>query len=645
MSADTQPENGANGANGVTQPLSPDEVRAALERTVSSEAFGKAERPARFLRHLVETTLRGESQYLKESLLGTEVFGRPASWDPRLDPIVRQEAARLRKRLARYKEAAGDSEEVWIELPVGGYVPVFEHADRPGPAVAPAAEEVTEPAPKVTADEPASSPKPRRVWIYVAAAVIATGGVAGAIAAWRAAQRPELPSIVVLPFANLTGQSADDYFAAGLTDEITDSLTRYRRLRVIARSSASQFQGKKADARIAGRELGVTHVLEGSVERSGDRIKVIAHLERASDASLAWSNVYERKASDLYALQSELAGAIAGNLKVAGAPGAAHVPRPDAYALTLQARYDMQRLSLDSLARAEEKYRKALELDPEYAAAYYWLANVYYDRAAARSSTGQTTEERNTAEALFRKAVELDPELSGAHAMLAALAMQYSWDWAGAERELRMAVAGPPSAAAEMQYALLLTYRGRFAEADPHVARALELDPFSTATLNNSFLVRNMEARFAEARDFMQRMAAQSKVPAAQLVIGLTFVEQRNPKAAIPIFEETRKRFAPAALFLAMAEASEGERAKALELLKPYEAEGGAAGISMQWPAMVYAYLGDADNTARWMERAADRRDFQALTAAVHPAFRKFHDVPRYHALLERMDLADVKPR
>ena len=287
-----------------------DAVLAALDKVVASAAFGKAERPARFLRHLVETALRGEVYLLKESVLGMDVFDRPASWDPRLDPIVRQEAARLRKRLARYQETAGAEVDVRIELPVGSYVPLFRRT---------AAELVTPPI-----ETPRAGQAPTRAgrsWLYVAAAIFC---VSAALIAWRAVSPHEFStSIVVLPFANLTGNPADQYFSDGLTDEITDSLARLKALRVIARSSAFRFAGKKVDVREIGRLLNVTNVLEGSIERSGNRVKIIAHLERVPDGSLLWSNTYERRTSDLFAVQSELAAGIAGGLRVA-----IHAPQP-----------------------------------------------------------------------------------------------------------------------------------------------------------------------------------------------------------------------------------------------------------------------------------------------------------------------------
>jgi TolB-like protein len=248
-------------------------VLAALDRILASEALGRAKRPAKFLRHLVETALRGDKHLLKETVLGMDVFERPAYWDPRLDPIVRQEAARLRKRLAKYYETAGVTDPVRIELPEGSYVPGFHRSFAPGPRA-----------------------KPRHVWRYVAGLV----ALAMVAIAWRMSSRRDVsPSIAVLPFANLAKDSADEYFSDGLTDEVTDSLARLRNLRVIARSSAFQFKGKTIDVREVGRQLSVTHVVEGNVERSGDRVKIIVHLERVSDGSVLWSNTYERQASDL----------------------------------------------------------------------------------------------------------------------------------------------------------------------------------------------------------------------------------------------------------------------------------------------------------------------------------------------------------
>src|ERR1700722_7178211 len=204
-----------------------DAILAALDKAVASDAFSRSDRQARFLRHDVETTLRGEPGLLKESLLGVDVFERPADWDPRLDPIVRMEAARLRKGLAKYYESSGAADPVRIELPVGAYVPVFvNRTDAMEPA----------PAPQTTVEfvEPPATPQekiPQEKIRWVSVAVVALA-IAASVAAIRYLRRDVLitpasaASIAVLPFANLSSDPANQYFVDGLTDEITDLLAR-----------------------------------------------------------------------------------------------------------------------------------------------------------------------------------------------------------------------------------------------------------------------------------------------------------------------------------------------------------------------------------------------------------------------------------
>lgn len=606
-----------------------DEVLAALQAVVSSAAFGKTPRPARFLRHLVETTLHGQGRLLKESVLGTDVFERPATWDPRLDPIVRQEAARLRRRLANYYKTSGSKAKIRIDLPVGSYVPLFRRK---------AVDVATGPP-----EAPPVGPLPVRkwrIWPFGAAGILC---VAAAIATWLAVSHRDSPiSIAVLPFANLTADPANRYFADGLTDEITDSLARLKTLRVIARSSATHLQGKTGDPREAGRLLHVDNVLEGSVARSGDRIKVIAHLERVSDGSLLWSNTYERGTADLFAVQSELAAGIAGSLKAAtGIPAAKHIPIAQAYDSVLQARYDMQQMTPESLTRAETKYRHAIDVDPEYAAAWLGLGDVQYNLSAARGSAYRTEAERRTAEQSFHKALQLEPDLPAAHAMLAALVMQYDWDWDRAERELQRALAGGSSATAETYYAFLLIFRGRFPEADQHIRRMLDLDPFSTPTLGNRALARNLEGHFSEAREIARQMAVESpKAIPPQQIIGMTYLEEGQTELALPIIRQLKDRIPHAEIFEAMAYAKAGQREEALRMIRPLEEKYPNPGVSMQWFALVYAFLGDESNTVKWLERSADRREWQALNLAVHPVYARMRNSPGFRALEKRMGLS-----
>jgi serine/threonine protein kinase/TolB-like protein/Flp pilus assembly protein TadD len=475
------------------------------------------------------------------------------------------------------------------------------------------------------------------VAMFAAIAIVATGS---SVFPKRTAMGTPL-SIAVLPFTDLSADPANKYFSDGLTDEITDSLARMKTVRVIARSSAFQFKGKTTDVREVGRLLNVTHVLEGSVERSGDRIKIIAHLERVSDGSLLWSNTYERKAADLFAVQSELAAGIAGGLKVAAeVPVRKHVPIAEAHDLVIKARYDVQQMTTESVTRAEEEYRRAIDMDPEYAGAYLGLANAKYDQFVARGSTFQTEAERKSAEQLLHKALELDPDLPSAHATLAIFTMQYDWNWDGAEREFRLAVAGPSSATAESFYAFLLIFRGRFAEADRHLQRMMDLDPFSTATLNNLAVARNLEGRFAEAREISQKTAAQyPAMIGPQQLIGGTYIEEGHPELAFPVFGQLKQRYPPAGLFEAMAFAAAGQREEALRLIRPYEEKYPDAGVSIGWFGYVYALLDDEPDTVKWLQRSADMHEWHALSLAVNPVYARMQNSPGFRALKKRMGI------
>jgi TolB-like protein/tetratricopeptide (TPR) repeat protein len=488
--------------------------------------------------------------------------------------------------------------------------------------------------------QPVRARRPKKLGaIALVVGAIALCAAAGVV--WRFGVRPPAPSIAVLPFANLTADPANQYFSDGLTDGITDSLARLKTLRVIARSSAFQFKGKPRDIREVGRLLKVANVLEGTVGRSGDRVKIVVRLERVADGSLLWSNTYERSASDLFAIQSELAAGIAGSLKVAaGVPSNTHIPNAEAYEFFMRGRYDLQQVTPESMTQAELDFQHAIDKDPAYGAAYVGLASAKFNQSIARGSSYQTVVELKGVERLLLKALELDPKPPAPHAMLAILAMQYDRDWGRAERELRLAVAGPSSAAADRDYAFFLLFHRRFVEADRHFSRMAELDPFSTATQSNLALARNLEGRFAEAREISQKAAAENpRMLWTQQMIGLTYVEEGRPELALPIFRQLKQRFPPAQVCEAMAMAKGGRKEEALRLIRPYEEKYPNPGIAMEWLALAYAFMGDEPNTLKWLQRSADLHEFQVLSLAVDPVFAPMRDSPEFRALEKRIGL------
>ena len=615
--------------------VSAEEVMAALSLILASDAFANVKRPSLFLRHVVESTLRGEQTLLKETLLGIEVFGREPSWNTRIDPVVRQEAARLRKRLARYYEA--ESSEVRIELPVGTYVPRFIRVTS---QTADAEIIRIEPPVEVTADAPR---KPRRYgWLAFAATILLLGGLG---ANWRvpASRAVDIsPSIVVLPFTNLSTDPANEYFADGLTDEVTEELVHLNSLRVVARTSARVFKGTNADVREVGRQLNVSYVLEGSAERSGDQIRISTHLERASDGSHVWSQTYNRPAKDLLTVQSELATAIAGSLQAGAghAVAARHVPNLEAHDLYERGSFEIDNATPESISRAEQDLRRAVQIDPEYAMAWNGLGAAKYNLAAAYGRN-HTQAEITEAKQFYHKALGIDPALSEARANLGFIALTDDWDWAAAERELQLASRERPNPAAEMQYGLLLAFRGRFSEADRRLESARSLDPVDSAVSMDIILVRYWESRFPEAialaRQVLERYP---NLLGPQMMLNLSYIEEGHPELALENLRSIEKRFPPIRVLEVMALSRSGHREEGLRLIHQLESEYEQdPGVFRQWFALAWASLGDHPQTLKWLQRSADLHEFQVLNLAVNPAFAEMRNDPGFQALVKRTGL------
>lgn len=626
-------------ASGLPQTeIAPELVLAELETILASKPFVNSARLSKLLRYIVEQTLQGNASTLKEYQLGKDVFDRNGNYDTRTDPVVRVEARQLRFKLTEYYAGPGRNDAVIISCPKGGYSGRFEQ--RVPEAAAEAREEPGRP--EVTPSVQSRSSPQRRLTFLAAAGVTLVAFLVYGFTLLRSSPE-DAHSIAVLPFKNLSADPANQYFSDGLTDEITDALAHVKTLRVIARSSALQFKGKEAEIREAGRQLNVGTVLQGSVERYANRVKIVARLERVSDGAQLWSSTYERQTSDLFSVQSELAAAIAFSLK-ASINGRSHVEHvvtdEEAHDSYMRGRYELDQLTPASLARAEKAFQHAIERDPNYAAAYAGLGTVKYDQGAARGGTFRTEEERRSCEKFSRKALQLDPDLPTPHVDLALLAMQYDWDWTRAEQELQSALASGPSADAESRYGSLLVILGRFAEGDVHLRRAQDLDPLGTRQCLGLAMASFWEGRFAKAREEAGKVLARSpNVLEADLFVSLMHVYEGRPNLAFSGFQKLERRFPPVQLFEAIAKAHSGEPAEALRLLRPFEDKAESGAIPMQWVGIVYAHLGDVANAVKWLERSADRREFQLLNIAVNPTFAPFENTPGFKALKKRMRL------
>jgi TolB-like protein/Tfp pilus assembly protein PilF len=616
-----------------------DEVRAALEKVLASESFGRVERPARFLRHLVETALRGDARVLKESVLGVDVFERPASWDPRIDPVVRQEAARLRKRLARYYQADGSGDAIRIELPIGTYVPDFRRslvnavdteADAAPTNVA-AASEVNLVAPP---------PARRSVAIYMIAGVVGISAIAAGLAWWATTHHRAALSIAVLPFTNTAPDPADQYFSDGLTDEVADSLARFKTLQVIPRTETFAFRKIPGNLRDVGRQLHASHLLRATVERAGDRINIVASLVRASDGTLLWTNTYRRHGTDVSDIEANLTEAVSATLGLA-APSQqkTHIPPAPAHDSFLKGRFEASQGNAEANLQAQADYRRALEIDPNYALAYAALASAIWNQ---NIWAGQSPliEERRKSEELWQKALQLDPGYMPAHSGLAAYAMQYDWDWKRAEREYEAALSSGDSPGIEDNYALLCLIRGRRDEANRHIDRARELDPSSTARVANRVNFLELSGRLVEAREECRKWISRNENNLGpKITLDSIMAGQGATDAALANLSALPQDKPRVQMALAQVKAKAGDRDGALKLLASLERTYRDGRMFMYDFAIAYAEMGDGANAAKWMERSMEAREGPAMYIRVDPDLAKVQNNPDFRGLKKRMDL------
>lgn len=331
----------------------------------------------------------------------------------------------------------------------------------------------------------------------------------------RASSKPGVresaqPSLAVLPFANMSTDVENEFFADGLTEDLITAFSKMKELRVVARTSAFQFKGKTSDVRLIGEQLNVGTVLEGSVRKSGNRLRVTAQLINVADGFHIWSERYDREMADVFEIQDDIARAIVDALKVKLVGGSdvplvqAGTSQMEAYHLVLQGRHHWNRRTTESLAKAEACFFEALRLDPEYAEAQGALALTY--SVMLDHSDASHAELGAKLENAARAALRLNNDMWEAHAALAMYSMD-RLDWSGAERSIRRAIdANPGSATAHQWYSLILGYQGRIEEARAEIGLAQTLDPLSLIILTSTAWPYYYERKYDRAQKQLDRV-------------------------------------------------------------------------------------------------------------------------------------------
>jgi TolB-like protein/Tfp pilus assembly protein PilF len=477
--------------------------------------------------------------------------------------------------------------------------------------------------------------------------VAAVAVLAGAVWLYNRQKAQSPRSIAVLPFVDLSPNKNNEYFSDGLTEELTGALTRVTGLHVAARSSAFQFKNKTIDVREIGRSLKVDAVLEGSVRKAGNQLRITAQLNSTESGYHLWSGTWDRELTDVFAIQEEIAGAIAARLGTPARGGRggelvrASTRNLEAYNLYLLGRYHWSKRNPAALNQAIGYFQRAVEMDRRYALAYAGLADSW-NVLPAWSNTRPRPVLQKAKEAAM-KALSLDEELSEAHAALGYTLHHLDWNWDGAEREFQRAIDLNPSYSnAHLFYSGCLRDRGRLDEAIAEMRRARESDPVSPAIKASGAVLFYFARRYPEALkeglEIFQfdagRVTPWRVLSSVHLQQGLYTEAIHDSQQALELQYDS---FCLGRLGYAYTRAGRISDAKAV--LDRMLAEYSRSYISPYHIGVVYAGLGDLDQVFSWFEKAYDDRDPDLMMIKVEPLLDGLRADPRFTVLVRKMRL------
>ncbi|HET9251617.1 MAG TPA: protein kinase [Candidatus Eisenbacteria bacterium] len=466
----------------------------------------------------------------------------------------------------------------------------------------------------------------------------------------------DVPSIAVLPFVNRSRGEEDEYFSDGLADELLNVLTKIRGLRVAARASSFQFKGKNEDLAMIGEKLNVATLLDGSVRKAGNRVRISVQLIKAADRVQLWSETYDRSLEDIFAVQDDIAQSVVKELRTTllgeapdseasgkaraevAAAAKGHGRSPEAHRLYLQGKFLIDRINPEDAFKGIRYLEEALALDPTHAAAWTELAR-------ARVNCGGYGWEpvdvgfRKAREAVTR-ALEAEPDFFEAHAVLSTIQRTYDWDREGAERSARRAMELAPGNALAMRTAasLLMNYRGKFDEAEPLFLASIQLDPLNAGGYSAVGQLYRVMERHAEAEASLRKALelAPSRVGSRMVLAFILANDGRYDEALAEANLEPAEWAKLTAL--AYLHHRAGRQAESRDAFRKLE-ERYAVEAAYQIGA-IYAAYGDVDSSLNWLERARQQRDAGLWQIRYEPVFRPLHGDPRWGALLKQIGFA-----
>jgi TolB-like protein len=582
-------------------PQPPGEIRTQLQKVLASTAFANAERMRRFLEFVIEHTLSSPNEHLKEMMIGIELYAGHGEFDPRITAVVRVDASRVRTKLREYYMSEGAADPLVIDLPKGSYTPVFREGSIQVDPARPTTTSFTE------------------------------------------------PSIVVLPFSNLS-PDPEAYFSDGLTEEIIHALSSIRGLHVVARTSAFALKHRNADVREIGRALNVGFVLEGSVRKSGNALRVTVQLASTSDGYQLWSRRYERSLEDLFAVQDEIALAIADMLRV----GTADQPRAllasnagnfEAYEWYLRGRHHLNRQTSEEFHRAIECFEEASARSPGYTQALSGMAVAWF--YLGMFAMDAPLDALPKAQKAAARALEMNRCEGDALSVLACTKAMFEWNWSEAEALFQKSLKAQPRSdlSGHLFAMFLLLPMVRIDEALSVLDDTKRIDPLSLFVPATRGPVLLMARRIAEAElEYRRALELDTNFWRAIVGLGRCHEARGNYEDAIVCYERAMavSGNVPTAIgALGRAYALVGRTRDAHLLLDELDHLARHRYVSPYGRVLIYLGLSD-DKVFDWLERSCNERAGWIMYLATDPRFDPLREDTRFHSLLKRLRLPRV---
>jgi TolB-like protein/DNA-binding winged helix-turn-helix (wHTH) protein/Flp pilus assembly protein TadD len=465
----------------------------------------------------------------------------------------------------------------------------------------------------------------------------------------RSAPSSDRVTLAVLPFENLSGDPEQEFFSDGLTEEMIAQLGKLSpdRLTVIARGSVAKYKGSTLSVNQIGRELHTDYLVEGSVRRVQDRVRITVHLIQVSDQTERWAESYDRDLKDILALQDSVARTIANQINITLAPAeasrlaTARSVDPVAYEAYLKGRYYWNKRTAEGMQKAEVYFQQAIDKDPSYGGAYSGLADC--NSGLAWHGFMSPSESLPRAHAAALKAIEIDPQSAEAHASL-GLVLDHEWDWSGAETEFKRALQlDDRYANAHHWYGDNLSIQGRHDEALLEATKASDLDPLNlmigTWLGLRYYLARNYESAIKQGRNTVD---LDPNFAASHLLLGEAYVQNGLPEKGLAELQSAASLSGNNPLYLAevaVAYASMGKRTDALQIVDQLQATSASRYVSPYGLAQIYAVLKDKEQTFKWLQVSYDGRAVWMSYLAVDPVFDAYRSDQRFQDLLRRVHL------